>query len=66
MTRVELIEKEVATLSKDELREFRRWFTEFDAEAWDRRIEEDVRSGRLDAVMDEAAKAFDAGELADL
>ncbi len=66
MTRVELIEKEVATLSKDELREFRRWFAEFDAEAWDRQIEEDVRSGRLDAVMDEAAKAFDAGELTDL
>lgn len=66
MTRVEAIEKEVETLSQDELKEFRRWFAEFDADAWDRQIEEDVRADRLDEALDEAARAFEAGECTDL
>jgi hypothetical protein len=37
------------------------WFAELDAEAWDRRIEDDVTAGRLDALADEALGDLRAG-----
>jgi len=46
MSKVENIEQEVQRLKPSELAAFRRWFAEFDAQAWDRQIEEDVRKGR--------------------
>jgi hypothetical protein len=48
------IEEAVVRLSAAELARFRTWFAEFDAEAWDRRIEDDIAAGRLDALADEA------------
>lgn len=33
---------------------FRRWFVEFDGHAWDRQIEEDASSGKLDHLAAEA------------
>ena len=38
MTKIEKLERDVATLSNEELSEFRRWFAEFDAAAWDRQF----------------------------
>jgi len=54
MTKVEQIEHEVQTLTDDELGDFRNWFAEFDARVWDRQFEDDVQSGKLDAVADRA------------
>jgi hypothetical protein len=34
--------------------EFRRWFIEFDAVAWDRQIEADLSAGKLYAFLAEA------------
>lgn len=34
----------VSRLSMDELSEFREWYEEFDADAWDRDLEEDVKA----------------------
>ena len=42
MSKVENVEREVQGLTPSELTAFRRWFLEFDAQAWDRQIEEDV------------------------
>jgi hypothetical protein len=61
MTRVEQLEQEIASLSDKELSEFRRWYAEFDARAWDREIEADVRSGALDRLADEALDDHRAG-----
>jgi hypothetical protein len=36
------------------LAEFRRWFAEFDAAAWDRQLEADATAGKLDALLAEA------------
>ena len=47
MSKVENIEQEVEALTPAELAAFRRWFLEFDAQVWDRQIEEDVRKGKL-------------------
>lgn len=66
MSRVEAIEQQIEKLSRDELAELRCWFAEFDSDAWDRQIEEDVRAGRLDRAMEEATEAFDADACTDL
>lgn len=61
MSKIEELENEIRKLSANELASFRRWFVEFDAEAWDRQIEADVRAGKLDAVAEEALKDYRAG-----
>ena len=61
MGSVNEIEQAVRLVSEAELAMFRAWFAEFDAEAWDRRIEADVRAGRLDALADEALEDLRAG-----
>ena len=42
MTIVETIEREIEKLSPKDLALFRRWFAEFDADAWDAQIEADA------------------------
>jgi hypothetical protein len=54
MSDVADLERAVRQLSASELREFREWFIEFDAELWDRQIERDVAAGRLDGHAEEA------------
>ena len=61
MSKLEAIEKKVSGLSAKELAKFRHWFAEFDAAAWDRQIERDVKAGKLDALADEALRAHAAG-----
>jgi hypothetical protein len=66
MSKVESVEREVQSLSSSELAAFRKWFHEFDAAAWDRQIEEDVRAGKLDRLADEALQALKAGKCTEL
>jgi hypothetical protein len=54
MNTITEIETAVSRLSREDLARFRDWFSEFDAEAWDRQFEEDARSGKLDTLADEA------------
>jgi len=61
MTKIEKLEREITTLSGVELSEFRRWFLEFDASAWDRQVEADVNAGALDNLADEALADHLAG-----
>jgi hypothetical protein len=62
MSRIEKIEEEIRALSPEELTRLRKWFRELDAEAWDREIEADARSGKLDALAEEALRAHRSGE----
>jgi hypothetical protein len=66
MSTVKEIESAVRKLTPEELRLFRSWFQEFDAAAWDRQFADDVRSGRLDALADEALDDLRAGRCKDL
>jgi len=61
MGSVKEIEEAVLRLSAAELARFREWFAEFDAEAWDRQIEDDIAAGRLDGPADEALEDLRAG-----
>ena len=54
MSKVEEIEQAVSQLDREQLAAFRRWFLEFDAELWDRQLDEDVAAGRLDKLGEEA------------
>ena len=54
MTKVEELEVAVASLPREEYVQFRRWFLERDWEGWDREIEADSASGKLDFLLDEA------------
>lgn len=54
MSRLEDIERAVSELPPEDLRRFREWFSEFDDALWDRQIEHDSDSGRLEALANEA------------
>lgn len=45
----------------EDLARFRKWFAEYDAAAWDRQLEQDVKAGRLDALGREALREHRAG-----
>ena len=66
MSKVEVIENEVSQLSASELSAFREWFFEFDAEAWDKQIERDSQSGKLDSLAANALKDFQSGKSTEL
>jgi hypothetical protein len=55
---VKAIEDAVRSLPPSALAEFRRWFTEFDAAAWDRQIDSDAVCGKLDELLAEAEQDF--------
>ncbi len=66
MTKVEALEREVEKLSPEELAAFRDWFVEYDWQAWDRQIEQDVAAGRLDKLGAEALAELERGETKEL
>jgi hypothetical protein len=61
MGKLEKIEREIKGLSPQEMAQLRDWFAAFDADAWDRKFEADVRAGKLDALAAEALKAHASG-----
>lgn len=66
MSTIHEIQTAVSELSPQELSMFRAWFVEFDAEAWDQALEQDVAAGRLDALAEEAVRDLREGRCTDL
>ena len=66
MITVEEIRSAVAHLSREELARFCGWFDQFEAETWDKQIEEDVQTGKLDKLADQAVKQFEEGRCTEL
>ena len=62
MSDVKDLENAVKALHPQDLAEFRLWFAEFDLAAWDEKIETDLSSGKLDALLAEAAGDYKSGE----
>ena len=54
MSKVERIKIEIESLPDKEYSKLRQWFSERDWEKWDRQIEEDSGSGKLDFLIKEA------------
>ena len=66
MAKLEQLETEITSLPEEEYRQFREWFLKVDWERWDKEIEEDSRTGKLDFLMREALDAKKAKKLRDL
>jgi hypothetical protein len=66
MSKVENLEGQVKQLTSEELRAFREWFVQFDAEAWDRQFEADVHNGKLDELAARALRDHKAGPATEL
>ena len=66
MTTVEELELAVDSLPQEEYIRFRRWFLDRDWEKWDREIEEDAETGRLDFLIREATEAKNRKKLRNL
>jgi hypothetical protein len=62
MTKVQALEEEIEKLSPAELAELQEWFTEREAEAWDREIELDAASGKLDKLFEKSLADHHAGK----
>jgi hypothetical protein len=60
------IEQAISQLSPQDLTEFRQWFAEFDAEAWDQQFENDVMIGKLDGLAEKALKHLQQGNCTNL
>ncbi len=50
---VHQLEAAVTELSSAEFSSFAKWFDEYKADQWDRQIEADAKTGRLDAFLAE-------------
>ncbi len=66
MTTVEKIQSEIKSLSLEEYAHLRLWFFERDWEQWDRQIEKDTESGKLDFLIEEALAEKARGQLKEL
>lgn len=62
MTKVEALEDEIEKLSPPEFAELRNWLLERDWENWDRQIERDSESGKLERLFEEAQEAHRQGK----
>jgi hypothetical protein len=51
------IERAIESLPKAELKEFRAWFAQYDAEIWDAKIEDHTLSGKLDRLGKDALRS---------
>jgi len=56
MNSIRDIDEAIRRLSPTELAAFRAWFSDFDAEIWDRQFENDVLEGKLDTIAQDAVK----------
>ena len=66
MSKVEEIESAIESLSEEEYARLRKWFSEKDWEKWDRQIEFDSESGKLDFLSREALDEKAKGNLKEL
>jgi hypothetical protein len=66
MMTADKLEKAVTELPPEELAKFTEWFEEFLADHWDRQIEGDAASGKLDHLAKKADEDFEAGRCTEL
>ena len=62
MTKLEKIEQEIASLDPTDVRKLAEWLAAYQADLWDRQIEEDAKSGRLDEFVETANAEIASGK----
>jgi hypothetical protein len=63
---IEELEEAVCSLKPEEYDSFRVWFADYDMNLWDKQIEKDSKSGRLDSMIHKALEDYNAGRATDL
>jgi len=58
---VQEIESAITQLPPAQVAELAAWFEQFHARLWDSQIEQDVRAGRLNSLLDETADDLESG-----
>ena len=66
MSTVHEIEQAIRYLEPQDLAVLRQWFAAFDAEFWDRQMEQDLAAGRLDWLAEEARRDLSEGRCTEL
>ena len=62
MTKLEKIEQEIAALDPADVRKLAEWLVAYQADLWDRQIEDDAKSGRLDKFVETAIAEIASGK----
>jgi hypothetical protein len=65
MTTVQEIEAAIQRLGPDQRAQFRSWFDAFDAREWDLQMEQEINSGSLDWLVEEAQLDLASGRCTD-
>jgi hypothetical protein len=60
MMNVEQNQTAILQLPEIELTRFRNWYEEWEANVWDKQIEQDIKRGKLDSLAQEARHEFAA------
>ena len=66
MASVKEIQSEIESLPRPEYMRLLQWIRKKDSESWDKELEEDALSGKLDFLIDEALDEKRKGHLKDL
>ena len=66
MSKIDALKAEIESLPSEEIAEIFRWLSEKDWERWDKEIEADSASGKLDFLAREAQEEKAKGNLKDL
>ncbi|MDX9801826.1 MAG: hypothetical protein RBT69_10875 [Spirochaetia bacterium] len=62
MSTIREIENAIEQLSKEEFKNFRTWFAQYEANAWDLQIADNIESGKLDVLANEALSELQNGK----
>lgn len=66
MIKIREIEKTVLSLPAKDWAAFRTWFHKMDAARWDRKLERDIQTGKLDHLARKAVADFRKGRCKEL
>lgn len=66
MMNVEQIQTAILQLPEIELTRFRGWYEEWEANLWDKQIEQDINRGKLEKLAQEARREFAAHRCTEL
>ncbi|HWF14042.1 MAG TPA: hypothetical protein VG272_09935 [Candidatus Acidoferrales bacterium] len=66
MSKIDELKAEIENLSSNEVAEIYRWLSEKDWERWDKEIEDDSQSQKIDFLLREAHEEKVKGNLKDL
>jgi len=63
MSTVEEIKQAVNKLSLEQRAEFAKWFNNWEDDDWDRQMQDDARTGRLDSLLSEVDGDIESGRV---